>query len=138
MKQNPLYIGGIKAQILNKKVSGKYVNIGGESYYKISNNDLMTPFFMSIVSNNNHWMYVSSNGGITAGRKNANNALFPYLTDDKITESSEGTGSKSIFIVTKNNKTFLWEPFSKYHKGIYSITQNIYKSIQRLYYFQWQ
>jgi hypothetical protein len=34
------------------------VNINNETYYKISNVDRMRPFFMSIVSNSNHWMAV--------------------------------------------------------------------------------
>ena len=61
------------------------VNINNETYYKISNVDRMRPFFMSIVSNSKHWMFISSNGGLSAGRTNSNNALFPYYTDDKIT-----------------------------------------------------
>ena len=47
---------------------------------------------------------LSSNGGLTAGRKNSNYALFPYYTDDKITESAEITGSKTIIQIHKNNK----------------------------------
>lgn len=76
------------------------VEINGETFYKISDVDAMRPFFMSIVSDSNHWMFVSSNGGISAGRKNSNYALFPYYTDDKITESSEITGSKTIIRIT--------------------------------------
>ena len=62
------------------------IEIKGEKYYRIENSDRMRPFFMSIVSDSNHWMFISSNGGLTAGRKNAEFALFPYYTDDKITE----------------------------------------------------
>ena len=47
------------------------------------------------------WMFISSNGGLTAGRKNSEFALFPYYTDDKVTESSDSTGSKTIFQVQK-------------------------------------
>ena len=36
---------------------------------------------------------------------------FPYYTDDKITESAEITGSKTIFQVSYNNQTLIWEPF---------------------------
>ena len=36
----------------------------------------MRPFFMSIVSNSDHWMFISSTGGLSAGRKNSNYALF--------------------------------------------------------------
>ena len=59
-----------------------------EIFFKISNSDALRPFFMSIVSDSNHWMFISSNGGLTAGRKDSENALFPYYTDDKITESA--------------------------------------------------
>ena len=59
----------------------------------------MRPFFMSIVSHSDHWMFISSTGGLTAGRKNSDFALFPYYTDDKITESAETTGSKTVILV---------------------------------------
>ena len=80
-------------------IDGSLVSIDNEVYYKISNSDKMRPFFMSIVSDSNHWMFISSNGSLTAGRKNSEFALFPYYTDDKITEAAEITGSKSMFQV---------------------------------------
>ena len=63
--------------------------INNESFFKISNVDKMRPFFMSLVSNSNHWLFISSTGGLSAGRKDTSNALFPYYTDDKIIRSSE-------------------------------------------------
>jgi hypothetical protein len=65
---------------------------------------------------------------LTAGRKNSEYSIFPYYTDDKITESAEITGSKSIFRVTRANKTYLWEPFSDRNQGIYRVTRNLYKN----------
>lgn len=103
------------------------VQIDNEIYFQISNVDSMRPFFMSIVSSSNHWMFIGSNGGISAGRKNAENALFPYYTDDKIIESAEYTGSKSIFAVERNAKTSIWEPFSIRNEGRYRVTRNLYK-----------
>lgn len=100
----------------------------GENYFKISNVDTLRPFFMSIVSDSDHWMFISSNGGLSAGRKNAEFSLFPYYTDDKITESAEITGSKSIFRVTKNGVVHLWEPFSIRQSGQYSVQRNLYKN----------
>lgn len=111
-----------------KPVDISRVELDGEAFFKISNVDAMRPFFMNIVSDANHWLFVSSNGGITAGRKNAEYALFPYYTDDKITESVEVTGSKSIFFVHKNDATHLWEPFSERQEGIYTIRRNLYKN----------
>ena len=113
---------------INKEVTLEKVTIAGESFFKISNNDEMRPFFMSIVSASNHWMFISSNGGLTAGRRNSEFALFPYYTDDKITESADITGSKSIFRVEKNGQIHIWEPFSERFDGIYSTTRNLYKN----------
>src|SRR5210317_1200838 len=128
MNQTKIFIGNNEDSLKPKEIKGELVNIDNEAYYKISNVNSMRPFFMSIVSDSNHWMFISSLGSLSAGRKNSNYALFPYYTDDKITESYETTGSKSIFLVEKNEKTFLWEPFSDRHNGVYSITRNLYKN----------
>lgn len=113
----------------NPQISMLQVVIENESYYKISNNDEMEAFFMTIVSDSNHWMFISSNGGLSAGRKNAEYALFPYYTHDKITESADITGSKSIFRVHKDGKTHLWEPISDKFDGMYQVSRNLYKSV---------
>jgi len=126
--KNPIYIGNTKLNTEDKKVSGSQIDIAGENYYKISNVDTMRPFFMSIVSDSNHWMFISSNGGLSAGRKDCDSALFPYYTDDKITESAEVTGSKTIIKVHKEDRTFLWEPFSDAYKGLYATKRNLYKN----------
>ncbi|WP_020570649.1 hypothetical protein [Neolewinella persica] len=105
------------------------VKLAGERYFKLTDNDEMRPFFMSIVSDANHWMFISSNGGLTAGRKDAEYALFPYYTDDKITESAEITGSKSIFRVHRNGEAVTWEPFSYRYEGQFKVSRNLYKSV---------
>ena len=107
----------------------KIVEIEGEKYYKIDNHDKMRPFFMSIVSDSNHWMFISSNGGVTAGRKNAEYALFPYYTDDKITEFADITGSKSIFQIRFDDQVVVWEPYSERFNDDYNLTRNLYKNL---------
>ncbi len=111
-----------------QKASGQFVRIDNENFYQIRNFDSMQPFFISLASDSNHWMYISSTGGLTAGRKNPDQALFPYYTDDKINESSEITGSKTILHVRKGDKTYLWEPFSDRNKGVYTLERSISKS----------
>lgn len=107
----------------------EYVKIENEGYFKIGNSDTMRPFFMSIISDSNHWMFISSNGGLTAGRKNSEHALFPYYTDDKITEAFDTTGSKSIFQVHRpNGQKVIWEPFSNRYTGVFKTTRNLYKN----------
>ncbi|WP_370392501.1 hypothetical protein [uncultured Winogradskyella sp.] len=112
-----------------KEVTLSKVKLDNKAYFKIANHDKMRPFFMSIVSDSNHWMFISSNGGLTAGRKNAEYALFPYYSDDKITESAEITGAKSIFQVKRKGETYIWEPFSIRFQDKYKIKRNLYKSI---------
>ena len=112
-----------------KDVTLERLEIEGEAYYKISNSGSMRPFFMSIVSDTNHWMFISSNGGLTAGRKNAQYPLFPYYTDDKVTESSETTGSKTIVKVKRGGENFIWEPFSIRYQDRFDITRNLYKNV---------
>ena len=128
MKTNPIYIGNNDSHFEVNEVTGKLIDFEKESYYKISNSNEMRPFFISLVSDSNHWMFISSNGGLTAGRKDCDNALFPYYTDDKITESSEITGSKTLLQIQSGNKTFLWEPFSNKYEGVYNIKRNLYKN----------
>ncbi|MGB5981299.1 MAG: hypothetical protein WBG46_04070 [Nonlabens sp.] len=123
-----LYLGTNKLQIPDTEVKGKLVDLENEKYYKISNVDTMRPFFMSIVSESDHWMFISSNGGLTAGRRNSESSLFPYYTDDKITEAADITGSKTILKITRDEKTYLWEPFSERMNGVYKTTTNLYKN----------
>ncbi len=111
-----------------KRITLESAEINGEPFYKITQADALRPFFMSIVSDSNHWMFISSNGGLTAGRKNADYALFPYYTEDKITESSDTTGSKSIFEIRQGSNVLVWEPFSIRFEGRFEVVRNIYKN----------
>jgi hypothetical protein len=129
MTQNKtINIGPHSAQFADTNVKGEQIKIEGESFYKISNVNGMRPFFMTIVSHSNHWMFISSTGALSAGRKNSDTALFPYYTDDKITDSFETTGSKTIFLIERNGKRFLWEPFSLRQISLYKTSRNLYKN----------
>lgn len=119
-KQQGLHGNGDKIEI---------VSFENEKFLKIANCNEMRPFFMSIVSDSNHWMFISSNGGLSAGRKNSEFALFPYTTDDKITESADITGSKTIFQIFRGEECSVWEPFSERYTGKYRITRNLYKNL---------
>ncbi|OQY04704.1 MAG: hypothetical protein B6I20_02605 [Bacteroidetes bacterium 4572_117] len=129
MSVNNLFIGKNKVQSKNLKVEGKFVEIKGEKFYKISNYNNMPDFFITLVSDSDHWMFISSNGSLSAGRKDRDNSLFPYYTDDKIHDYKGITGSETILLVEKAEKTFLWEPFSSNNNGIYNTERNIYKNI---------
>lgn len=83
---------------------------------------------MNVVSDSNHWIFISSNGGLTAGRKNSSYALFPYYTVDKITELADSTGSKTIFQIPDGDQLQTWEPFSERYADKYKISRNLYKN----------
>ncbi|MCC5895211.1 MAG: hypothetical protein JJU16_07075 [Alkalibacterium sp.] len=129
MKNNAaLYLGHAPLHDSTKEVTLETESINEETYFKIENYSEMDPFFMTVVSDSDHWMFISSTGGLTCGRKNAESALFPYDTDDKIHDSIETTGSNTILIVNKNEKHFLWHPFSRHNSTVYDITRNLYKN----------
>ena len=81
----------------SKAINGNFVTLAGERYYAINNMDQMDPFFISVISNSDHWLFISSTGGLTAGRVSPNTPLFPYVTVDKIHDSYLHTGSKTLF-----------------------------------------
>ncbi len=129
MKNRRIFLGSNEIKCKTHAVSGQFVEMDGEKYYQIRNYDQMPDFFISIVSDSDHWMFISSNGSLTAGRKDRDNALFPYYTEDKIHDYRGKTGSRSCFLVDHKGTTFLWEPFTDDSRKFYNTTRNIYKSI---------
>ena len=123
-----LYYGNTFLYNKTKTISLETLTMNGSPFFKIKNYNQMNPFFMTVVSNTDQWMFISSTGGLTCGRKNADSALFPYYTDDKIHDSFETTGSHTVFIVTKEERNFLWTPFSSHKSDVYDITRNLYKN----------
>src|ERR1035437_1829977 len=107
-------------------VHGQQVTLEGEDFYQIANYDRMRPFFMTVVSDSDHRMFVSSKRGPPAARRNAGLARFPYYTDDKIRDMVEVTGSKPILVAQKQGRSYLWEPFSARGQGIYQTRRNLY------------
>ncbi len=124
-----VYVGDCPRQLNSQPVVGSFLTLIGETFYRIENYDAMEPFFMSVVSSSDHWLFISSTGGLTAGRRNAEHALFPYYTVDKLTENSENTGHKAILLVEREGRKSLWEPFSDRWRGSYQVQRNLYKNI---------
>ena len=109
-------------------VTGEFVTLAGERYYAIRNVDNMAPFFISVVSDSDHWMFIASTGGLTAGRISPETALFPYINVDCIYESTPHTGSKTLLRTTVDGETYAWEPFNQEHNGRYQLSRNLYKN----------
>ena len=120
---------GGKAPFSPEVAEGSFVDLRGERYYRLAHYDAIPPFFMSIVSDSDHWLFISSNGGLTAGRQDADHALFPYYPEDRIHDGCEHTGSKTIVRVMGDAGVVLWEPFSGQADGRHHVSRTLYKSV---------
>ncbi|MFN3189360.1 MAG: hypothetical protein ACE361_02465 [Aureliella sp.] len=116
-------------------VTGEYVQLCGEEYYRIANSHRMPEFFMSLVGASDHWMFVSSLGALTAGRCDPDSALFPYAADDQISIARSVTGPKTLIRVgdaASGERSELWQPFQAKPMGMESYNdsyrQNLYKT----------
>ena len=123
-----IFAGHTKLYPSRGTCSGQLVERYGESWYRISNYDQLAPFLITLASTGDHWLFISSTGALTAGRQNANHALFPYVTDDKLHDAAPHTGSVALVRVDRSNRTMLWEPFNPGQRGLYRIERNIYKN----------
>jgi len=123
-----IHVAGALLNTTPPQVTGTLVQIDGEPFYQVANYDAMPPFFMSVASDSDHWLFLSSNGALTAGRRDPDHALFPYYTDDRIHDSQDQTGSLTLLRVQVGGKTFLWEPFSQRCEGFYPTTRSLFKS----------
>lgn len=122
-----IYWGSTPVKRATEGGNGELIARDGETFYKISNYHTMPPFFMSIVSGYDHWLYVSSTGGLSCGRGNPESSLFPYYTDDKIHDAQTTTGPLTIFLVSKHDRKYLWKPFC-HDVSVYQIERNLYKN----------
>jgi hypothetical protein len=111
------------------RVEGGFDTIGSERYYAIRNVDRMDPFFISVISNVDHWLFISSTGGLAAGRVSPDTALFPYITVDRIHDSFLHTGSRTLIRIQSGGNMRYWEPFNREHDGLFALSRNLYKNV---------
>ncbi len=112
-----------------ESVSGEFVTLEGERYYVIRNVDRMAPFFMSVVSSADPWLFVSSTGGLTAGRVSPESALFPYIPVDRVHESFPHTGPKTLLRIQADGHRQLWEPFNWECEARFAVSRSLYKNM---------
>jgi hypothetical protein len=105
------------------------VELDGEKMYRIARYDAMPPFLMSLVSDTDLWMYVSSYGPVTAGRIDEEHCLFPYVTDDQLHKAVGQTGPVTTLRVRRgSDHAQVWEPFLRF-PAPEGIERNLYKSL---------
>jgi hypothetical protein len=134
-------LGSAPLRFAARPVKGGFAEIGGETFYRIEHHDHLQPFFMSVVSAGDHWLFISSNGALTAGRRSPDHPLFPYYTVDKIHDSLDITGSRTLIVATprgggdgggqpggSGRGTLLWEPFSARYPDLYRLRRTLCKS----------
>jgi hypothetical protein len=111
-------------------VEGGLVDLDGRRFYRIVGYDAMDPFFMTIVGSSDVWLFVSSSGGLTAGRVDAQRALFPYYTEDKVSESAGRTGGLSMLRVAGPDRSVTyWQPFADRRPGDPAVERALYKDV---------
>jgi hypothetical protein len=132
-------VGSAPLLIADHRAAGGLVEIDGESHYCIDHYDALPPFFMSVVSAADHWLFISSNGALSAGRRSPDHPLFPYYTVDKIHDSRDITGSRTLILATSLGGSdgsganagagaSLWEPFSDRYAHLYRLRRRLYKN----------
>jgi hypothetical protein len=84
------------------------LEIDGAEFYVVPGVDRMAPFLMSVVSDGDRWMFVSSGGALVAGRGDAKRSLFPYVTDDRLHAAADATGP----VIRIRVDGALWRPFA--------------------------
>ncbi len=111
------------------EVQGAFVDFNGERNYLIHNVDKMAPFFVSVISSDDHWLFVSSTGALTAGRVSPETALFPYVTVDKIHDNNLNTGGRTVIRCAGADGSNCWEPYNREQDARFSTTRNLYKNL---------
>ncbi len=120
-------VAGARLHTHKPRATGALVRLGGLEYYRIKDYDRLQPFLMTVVSAFDHWLFIASGGALTAGRGSPEQALFPYCTVDKLHDTSEATGSKTLVLVDRDGDALLWEPFSERYAGLYAMQRTLYK-----------
>jgi len=76
--------------------------------YEIEHVDQLPPFLMTVVGDSDLWMYLSSTGGLTAGRVEPERCLFPYETDDRLHHAAGLSGPVTVIRFSDGSQ---WRPF---------------------------
>jgi len=121
---------------------GDFVELPGHGpMYMIRRFDLLPPFLVSLTSPDDHWLYASTSGALTCGRRSPERALFPYETDDRLHRAGGLRGPVTAIWVAPSRdpaatdpegsggdprRAELWRPF----RGAAGpgVSRNLYKS----------
>ncbi len=109
--------------------AGGFVIRDGELHYRISAYHRLAPFLMTLASDTDLWMFITSGGGLTAGRIDPEGSLFPYETVDRLHDAHHHTGPLTLVrIERETDPPLLWQPFSETSAAPAAIERNLYKT----------
>jgi hypothetical protein len=129
MSQDGVFLGNHQISKREATVDGRLVERAGETFYRIEHAEALAPFLTTVVSDSDHWLFVGSNGALTAGRRSSKLALFPYTTEDKLLDGVDVSGPHTALIVERAGARRLWQPFSGLSDFVYDVTRSLEKSV---------
>ncbi len=94
-------------------VSGSLIDTASGCWYRIDGVDHLDPFLTTVVSEGDLWMFASSAGPLTAGRTDADHALLPYETDDRLHRAVGVTGPVTLLAREVDGRREVWQPFAR-------------------------
>ena len=121
---------------------------GDREYVFIDQLQTLDTLFLNIVGAGDQWLFCSSDGALTAGRRSPETALFPYYTVDKIIDNWNCTGPWTAIVCNEK----LWNPFRpsiallspterRLMKGILGdevVFDELHKELQLRFTYSWQ
>ncbi len=103
-------LGELDAEVLTR---GGFVEDQDDTWYRIEGNEHLPPFLMTLAGDCDVWAFISSTGGLTAGRRDEEGAFLPYETVDKIHTHGDHSGPRTWVLIHRlNGEAELWEPFT--------------------------
>ncbi len=100
---------------LSENTTMQMKSMNGQDFFSIHEIQRFRPFLINVVSESDLWMFLSSRGGLTAGRGSAAQSLFPYETVDRLHDGHHTTGPLCMLRIECNGRGVLWNPFESRH-----------------------
>ncbi len=93
--------------------SDLFVPVDGVESVHLESLESRPPFLLALAGDSDAWLFVSSTGGLTAGRRDADGALFPYETVDRLHDSPAYSGPVTMIRgADAEGLPATWRPFA--------------------------
>jgi hypothetical protein len=129
LTQRTIHLGQSPIAAPPAPVAGRLVDLQGERFYVVENVQELRPFFLSLVSDSDLWLFASSNGAVTAGRRSPATALFPYVTEDKVQDSVGVSGPVTSIVADVRGRLQLWRPLRGDDRLVYRVVRRLYRNV---------